>query len=129
MGRSECESVTECLHCESASLTCLYSRPVQCDQHLVLDEASRSVTSGQLNDRDSVGTSYKSPDWQGPTWYKLANRAGKFIPEKSPGADHCGTWGSGYLTEPHPTRLYETIQLELRLPSVEMKILFTSSMK
>jgi len=107
---SECKSVSECLNCESGSLTCMYSRPSDCDDYLLLDDKSRSVSSGQKNNRDKSGNGHKSADWRGAAWYKFGGKAGQFLPEKSPGSNHCGTWGSGYLAQPHPTRLYETIK-------------------
>ena len=43
--------------------------------------------------------------WQGGGWYRFTGEAGIMMATKTPVAGHCGTWGSGFLKEEHPTMI------------------------
>ena len=70
----------------------------------MLNDASRSVSYGHGNNYcDKLDSSYLSPGWKGPAWYRFSMPAGTRIPESSPGKYHCGTYVTGWLSGVHPT--------------------------
>ena len=114
---SQCGNYSECSHCESGELHCIVTQadvPQQCNNHNILDDATRINAHGYERYVDnSDNNSFKSPDWKGAGWYGFKAPAGQFMPEKSPGSQHCGTYYSGYLTDPHPTNLFDTVQAQV----------------
>ena len=48
------------------------------------------------------------PDWQGDAWYRMTEPAGLFIPEVSPGYQHCNTYDPGWMDDTHPTIIGST---------------------
>merc|ERR1711935_467248 len=68
----------------------------------MLTDESRSVdyvTDSKKCDR--LDNSRRSPDWQGPGWYRFANYGR--MPEIKPGASRCNTDAPGWIDGTHPT--------------------------
>merc|ERR1712200_71429 len=139
---SECTSITQCDSCESGHITCLspppstttsrpttpatttstttslatssQSPPAQCQDYKVLDDSSRNKKHVKENFADCLNLGdYSSLDWKGEAWYRIMAPAGRFIPERSPGSDKCGTWGSGYINGAHPAVMSQTKTAEV----------------
>ena len=82
----------------------VYLERPECTSYTVLNDASRSVSYGRGKYYcDKQDSSYLSPDWAGPAWYRFTMPAGTHIPESSPGQYHCGTQATGWLSGVHPT--------------------------
>ena len=61
---------------------------------------------------DVLRKSYISPDWKGPGWYRMMVKdGGSFIPETSPGPNHCGTNAVGWLRGTHPETTGVTVEV------------------
>lgn len=83
--------------------------PEACSQpYFTLDEPDRSVGFNdgdgnvELGDASELGAGTKSPDWNGPGWYRFAGAAGTQMPETAPADYSCGTDAPGWLAGAHP---------------------------
>ena len=67
----------------------------------------------ELCDDDDASESNQSPDWQGPSWYRITGQAGTKIPENPVNSEHCHTHSTGWLHGEHPTIVGETVVSEV----------------
>ena len=79
-----------------------------CDgiDYKLLNDSSRNVEYGgnDIYTDNSLSTS-KSPDWNGPGWYRMIEPAGLQLSEKNMIAFRCGTLYPGYLDGTHPIHI------------------------
>ena len=67
----------------------------------------------KLCDDNNDIESDQSPDWHGPSWYRIMGQAGTKIPENPVDSEHCHTHTTGWLNGEHPTIVGETIVSEV----------------
>ena len=73
--------------------------PSGCENYKWLTNSKRKTTSATLGVKcDKSGDSYTSPDWQGADWYRIDPSIGTKIPTSATKYQHCGFWGSGYIS-------------------------------
>ena len=110
----KCVDTTSCSACDSAELLCL--TPQQCRQHVVLSDSTRNIEHGRDNDycRDYAGSD--ECDWEGSGWYRFLEPAGLYIPEVSPGLNHCKTYRPGWMNDEHPAVNGITKQVKICFP-------------
>jgi Leucine-rich repeat (LRR) protein len=104
------------LECDDPDITTLLSENVdlvieECNDQCYLPYtdltlADRNQTfndgTGAIDYCDQVGNADKSPQWQGPGWYRFSGSAGTRLPEVAPSTYSCGTDAPGWLNGTHP---------------------------
>jgi len=103
---SQCTETSTCEPFQTGKLECVEQvreLPSQCTNYKQLSSASRKRTygSGSYCDMGSYGG-----DYTGPAWYRVVGSAGSRLTENNPGKEKCGSYGTGYLTEGHPSLLH-----------------------
>ena len=79
--------------------------------YLVLDDPKRNMNFAYDDALccDNSDSSFKSPDWRGPNWYRVVSPAGSKIPETDVEPRHCNTFATGWLNGTHPSIPHEVV--------------------
>jgi len=106
-------TVIEHQECKNSSI------PLQCLMYNLLLEENRSAdyyekVPNKFRCDSNITTAFhqntdpNSNGWKGEGWYRLAGPAGTKIPEGPVGKNKCGTSGTGWMVDTHPTDDYAT---------------------
>ncbi|NJK31206.1 MAG: DUF4215 domain-containing protein [Deltaproteobacteria bacterium] len=94
---------------DDCSNACEPTLDPQCGMaYTMLTEANRNDVFNDGNAGiefcDRVGSMNKSPDWQGPGWYRFSGAAGTTMPTSATTDFDCGTDASGWLNGALPSK-------------------------
>jgi len=99
-----CNPVDSCESWQSGEMACFvqHNQDGPCNNYNILNDKYRNVIYGNTPSLcDQLSASYnptqKSPDWEGPAWYRILPPAGTYIPTEPPGGYKCGTNAPGWI--------------------------------